>query len=206
MVDKDVDATDKETNINALFSSALDSIVFLPFGYLVDKYRWDLYSKVVDTSDMNCHWTKLRLEIQGVAPPNKRTEEDFDPGSKYHIAANVGYVRYFTARIYEYQFYKAMCLAAGQYVPGDPEKPLHRCNFYGSKEAGEKLVSMLKLGASKPWKEVIEVMTGKPSMDTAPIREYFQPLEDWLKEENKKNGVKVGWKADDHSKYCAKKS
>ena len=163
--------------------------------------------------------------FSGVAPPNLRTEDDFDAGCKYHVASNVGYVRYFTAHIYEFQFYKVLCEVSGQYVPGDPNKPLHRCNFYGilpqtshhlqnikhstipgSKEAGQKLLSMLRLGSSKPWKEVIEVMTGEPKMDTAAFREYFTPLEKWLKEENEKNGVTVGWKVDDFDRFCEAKA
>ena len=150
LLSKDIDATEKETDINILFNMALSRLVFMPFGYLVDKYRWDLYSGWADERNMNCHWVKLRMDIQGdsdtlcyslqtvtnvffsgVAPPNLRTEEDFDAGCKYHVASNVGYVRYFTAHIYEFQFYKVLCEVSGQYVPGDPNKPLHRCNFYG---------------------------------------------------------------------------
>ena len=131
---------------------ALNKLVFMPFGYLVDKYRWDLFSGWADKNDLNCHWVKQRIDIQGesmhiwifnitinmncstslgVAPPNQRSEEDFDPGAKYHVAGNVRYVRYFTAHIYEFQFYRELCLVSGEYVPGDPSKPLHRCNFYG---------------------------------------------------------------------------
>ena len=107
--------------------------------------------------EMNCHWVKLRSEIQGIQPPNMRSEDYFDAGAKYHVAANVGYVRYFTAFVYEFQFYRTLCLISKQYDPNDPKKPLHRCNFYGSKEAGDKLDSMLKLGSSKPWKDAMEV-------------------------------------------------
>jgi len=202
LLSNDVDATEKETEINMLFNMAMEKLVFLPFGYLVDKYRWDLFSGVADEKSMNCHWAKLRMDIQGVAPPNMRTEEDFDAGSKYHVAADAGYVRYFTAHIYEFQFYKALCEVSGQYVPGDPNKPLHRCNFYGSEEAGKKLLSMLELGESKPWKEVMEVMTGEPKMDTAAFREYFKPLEEWLKEENERTGVTIGWKSKDLTEVC----
>lgn len=140
-----------------------------------------------------------------MAPPNKRDETMFDAGAKYHVAANVGYVRYFTAHIYQFQFYKALCLASKQYVPGDPNKPLHRCNFYGSREAGDKLMSMLRLGKSLPWKEVMEVITGEPKMDTGAFREYFKPLEEWLTEENRRNGVHIGWSEDGlYDKFCRK--
>jgi len=189
----DVDIEDEETNINILFDMALQRIAFLPFGYLVDKFRWDVFSGVTSVENMNCHWWKLRHEIQGLKPPSRRSYEDFDAGSKYHVAADVGYVRYFTAFIYEFQFYRALCLKSGMYVPGDPKKPLHRCNFYGSMEAGDKLREMLKLGASKPWKEAMRIMTGQPEMSTDALREYFRPLEAWLKKENRKAKVKVDW-------------
>ena len=204
LLDEDLDDTEKETNINILFNMALSKLVFMPFGYLVDKYRWDLYSGLADEDDLNCHWVKLRLDIQGVAPPNQRGEDSFDAGAKYHVAANVGYVRYFTAHIYEFDFFRAMCLAAKAYDPADPNKPLHRCDFYNSKEAGDLLFKMLQLGSSKPWKEVIEVITGVPEMRTEAFREYFKPLEKWLQEENEKNGVKVGWKVDEYENYCKK--
>ena len=193
LLSDEVDISDKETNINILFNMALAKLVFMPFGYLVDKYRWDLYSGIAKEEDLNCHWAKLRSQIQGVKPPNVRTEDQFDAGSKYHVAGGVGYVRYFTAHIYQFQFYRSLCLVSNQYVPNDPTKPLHHCNFYGSKEAGEKLNSMLKLGSSKPWKEAMAAVTGEPKMDTNAFREYFKPLEDWLIEENQKNGAKVGW-------------
>lgn len=204
LLSNDVDVTDEETNINILFSMALQRLAFMPFGYLVDKYRWDLYSEWATEEEMNCHWVKLRSEIQGIQPPNMRSEDHFDAGAKYHVAANVGYVRYFTAFVYEFQFYRTLCLISNQYDPNDPKKPLHRCNFYGSKEAGDKLDSMLKLGSSKPWKDAMEVMTGQRDMSTDAFREYFKPLEDWLISENKKKNVKVGWKNPPIEKMCKK--
>jgi len=203
LVGEEVDVADEETNINILFDMALERIAFLPFGYLVDKFRWDVYSGVTSKEDMNCHWWKLRNQIQGLEPPSKRSKDHFDPGAKYHVAGDVGYVRYFTAFIYEFQFYRAMCLQSGRYVPGDPKKPLHRCNFYGSVEAGDKLKEMLVLGASRPWKEAMMKMTGQPEMSTKAIREYFEPLEKWLEEQNSAAGVSVGWGATDMSRLCS---
>ena len=204
LLDDKFDVTDKETNINILFNMALDRIAFLPFGYLVDKYRWDLMSGKVSEDDMNCHWHQLRAEIQGIVPPEMRYEDSFDAGAKYHVAADIGYVRYFTAFIYEFQFYKALCLESGQYDPRDPQKPLHLCNFYGNKKAGQLLDSMLKLGSSLPWKSAMRVITGSPDMDTRAIREYFKPLEDWLKAENYKNEIEVGWNNPEVHTYCRK--
>merc|ERR1719410_1987482 len=202
LISPDVDILEKETNINILFDNALERIAFLPFGYLVDKFRWDVYSGVTTKENMNCHWWNLRSKIQGMKPPSVRNNNQFDAGAKYHVAGDVGYVRYFTAFIYEFQFYRELCLASGKYVPGDPKKPLHRCNFYGSREAGDKLKEMLVLGASRPWKEAMMKMTGQPEMSTKAIREYFEPLEKWLEEQNKEAGVTVGWGQTDMSRLC----
>merc|ERR1711970_954039 len=202
LVGEEVDISDEQTNINILFDMALERIAFLPFGYLVDKFRWDVYSGKTSLENMNCHWWKLRNEIQGLKPPGKRSHEQFDAGAKFHVAGDVGYVRYFTAFIYEFQFYRALCLESGQYVPGDPEKPLHRCNFYGSKKAGDKLRGMLKMGASRPWPEAMEKMTGQRKMSTEALMEYFAPLEVWLRNENEKSGVEVGWGTVDVEKVC----
>jgi peptidyl-dipeptidase A len=127
----------------------------------------------------------LREKYQGVAPPVPRREADFDPAAKYHVPANVASTRYFLARILQFQFYRAMCQAAGH------EDPLHQCSFYGSKEAGAKLWKMLSLGASKPWPDALEVMTGQRQMDGNALLQYFEPLQSWLKKQNQ--GQKCGW-------------
>jgi peptidyl-dipeptidase A len=172
-------------DIPLLLHTALDKIAFLPFGLLIDKWRWQVYSGQVTQKHYNIAWWALREKYQGVAPPVARTEEDFDPGAKYHIPGNVPYMRYFLARIYQFQFYRAMCRAAGY------QGPLNRCSVYGSKDAGARLQAMLELGASKPWPEALKVMTGSDKADASAIVEYFQPLLDWLKEQNK--GEKEGW-------------
>ncbi len=173
-------------DIPLLLRTALDKIAFLPFGLLIDKWRWEVFSGQVKPADYNKAWWALREQYQGVAPPVDRTEADFDPGAKAHIPGNTPYARYFLARVYQFQFYRAMCRAAGY------TGPLNRCSFYGSKAAGEKLNSMLELGQSKPWPEALKTMTGEDRADASAMVEYFQPLLDWLKEQNK--GETPGWK------------
>jgi len=168
-----------------LLRTALDKIAFLPFGLMIDKWRWQVFSGEVKPADYNKAWWSLREKYQGVAPPVDRSEADFDPGAKYHIPANTPYTRYFLARIYQFQFYRAMCRAAGY------SGPLNRCSFYGSKAAGEKLEKMLAMGASKPWPEAMKMMTGEDRADASAMVEYFQPLLAWLKEQNK--NAKTGW-------------
>ncbi|MBM4782896.1 MAG: M2 family metallopeptidase [Archangiaceae bacterium] len=172
--------------INVQMKDALEKIAFLPFGRMIDQWRWDVFSGKVPPSKYNEHWWALRLKYQGIAPAGgARDEKYFDPGAKYHIPANVPYMRYFLARILQFQFHRAMCQAAG--YPG----PLHTCSIYGNKEAGAKLKAMLAMGASKPWPDALEAITGQCQMDASALVEYFAPLQAWLTEQNK--GKQCGW-------------
>ncbi|HVG60324.1 MAG TPA: M2 family metallopeptidase [Hyalangium sp.] len=171
--------------INLQLKDALEKVAFLPFGLLIDQWRWDVFSGKTSPADYNKTWWTLREKYQGIAAPVARTESDFDPGAKYHVPANVPYTRYFLARILQFQFHKAMCEAAGF------KGPLHECSIYGNKEVGKRLQAMLELGASKPWQEALFAMTGQRQMDATPLIEYFGPLRQWLQEQNK--GQRCGW-------------
>jgi len=172
-------------NLNPLMMRALDKIAFLPFGLLVDKWRFDVFAGRVKPDQYNQHWWKLRTQYQGVAPPVARSEKDFDPGAKYHVAGNVPYTRYFLATILQFQFHRALCKEAGH------TGPLHTCSIYGSSEAGRRLNEMMKMGLEQPWPEALEALTGEKQMDATAIIDYFQPLLDWLKEQNK--DATCGW-------------
>jgi peptidyl-dipeptidase A len=174
-------------DIDYLLQQALEKVAFLPFGLLVDKWRWEVFSGQVKPADYNKGWWELRTKYQGIAPPIARTEADFDPGAKYHVPGNVPYARYFLARILQFQFQRALCREAGY------TGPLHRCSIYGNKGAGEKLNKMLSMGQSKPWPEALETLTGEKQMDASALADYFAPLKKWLDEQNKANGYPVGW-------------
>jgi peptidyl-dipeptidase A len=174
-----------KAEINLQMKQAIEKISFLPFGLLIDKWRWDVFSGKTPRSQWNQAWWDLRLRYQGIAPPNARTEASFDPGAKYHIPASTPYIRYFLARIYQFQFYRALCQAAGH------QGPLHTCSFFGSKPAGDKLKAMLSLGASKPWPEAMKLITGQERGDAGALLEYFAPLRDFLAQETK--GETCGW-------------
>lgn len=171
---------DQSADIGFLLQRALDKVAFLPFGYLVDQWRWKVYSGEAGPNDYNKVWWDLRAKYQGIAPPVPRSEEDFDAGAKYHVAAGVPYARYFQAAILQFQFHRALCREAG--ITG----PLYQCSIYGNKKAGEKLKQMLAMGLSKPWPEALKAMTGEEKMDATAIIDYFAPLKQWLDEENKK--------------------
>ena len=172
-------------DIPELLKQALDRVAFLPFGLMIDQWRWKVFSGEIAPGDYNKAWWELRLKYQGVAPSVARSEADFDPGAKYHVAGNVPYTRYFLAHILEFQFYRALCRESGY------KGPLNRCTFYGSKEAGAKFNKMLAMGQSKPWPDALEVLTGERQTDGGALLEYFAPLKQWLDAQNK--GKKVGW-------------
>ncbi|XP_039949679.1 angiotensin-converting enzyme [Bactrocera tryoni] len=188
---------DDEARIKQLFLAALDKIVFLPFAFTMDKYRWALFRGEVDKKDWNCAFWKLREEYSGIEPPVVRSEKDFDAPAKYHVSADVEYLRYLVSFIIQFQFYKSACIKAGQYDPTNPELPLDNCDIYGSFEAGQAFKNMLSLGASKPWPDVLEAFNGERTMTGKAIAEYFEPLRVWLEAENKKNNVPIGWTTSD---------
>jgi peptidyl-dipeptidase A len=184
LLEKDkVPGADKDTGL--LLRQAMDKVAFLPFSLIVDKWRWGVFDGSIPTANYNKAWTDLRRQYQGIVPPVERADDRFDPGAKYHIPGNTPYTRYFLARILQFQFYKAACDAAGW------KGPLHRCSFYGNKDVGAKLNAMLEMGASKPWPDALEAFTGSREMSGKAMIEYFKPLMDWLKKQNK--GAKTGW-------------
>ena len=178
-------APDTSRDLGLLLARALEKISFLPFGLVIDQWRWDVFSGAIPPASYNGGWWAKRLKYQGVAPPSARGEQFFDPGAKYHVPANYSYTRYFIAHILQFQFHRELSKIAGCTTP------LHRCSIYGSKEAGQKLEAMLKMGASQPWPEALFALTGSRQMDATAIVDYFAPLKKWLDEQIK--GQKIGW-------------
>ncbi|MBV8859991.1 MAG: M2 family metallopeptidase [Acidobacteria bacterium] len=170
---------DESADVGLLLKSALAKVSFLPFGYLVDQWRWKVFSGEVGPGDYNKAWWDLRAKYQGIAPPAARSEQDFDAGAKYHVAANTPYARYFLAAILQFQFHRAMCRQANF------QGPLHRCSVYNNKEVGARLKKMLEMGRSRPWPEALKELTGEDRMDATAIIDYYAPLKAWLDEQNK---------------------
>ena len=178
-------APDASADTGLLLRGALERLAFLPFGLLVDQWRWQVFSGEITPANYNKAWWDLKLKYQGVAPPSPRGEQFFDPGAKYHVPANTPYTRYFLAQILQYQFHRALAKSAGCTTP------LHRCSIYGNKEAGKRINAMMEMGASKPWPDALEALTGQREMDASAMAEYFEPLKKWLDEQNR--GKKTGW-------------
>lgn len=182
LLDEEPDASQ---DINLLMNSALDKVAFLPFGLMVDKWRWGVFSGDIKPEGYNDAWWDLRRQYQGLSAPMERPADAFDPGAKYHIPGNTPYTRYFLAHILQFQFFKAACDTVGH------EGPLHRCSFYGNEDVGESFKEMLTMGASKPWPDALESFTGTREMDGSAVLEYYAPLMTWLKEQNKDR--ECGW-------------
>ncbi len=175
-----------DADIPYLLRVAMDGVAFLPFGLMVDKWRWQVFSGQVTPEHYNDAWWALVKQYQGLVPPGPRPADAFDPGAKNHVATSVPYARYFLARIYEYQFYRAACRQAGW------KGPLNRCSVYGNKAVGAKFAKMLEMGQSRPWPEALEAFTGEKTIDASAMAEYFAPLNTWLTAQNK--GQTCGWK------------
>jgi peptidyl-dipeptidase A len=178
-------ASDPSKDIGLLLNKALEKVAFLPFGILIDQWRWKVFSGEVPPEKYNQVWWELRQKYQGVAAPVARSESDFDPGAKYHVPANVPYTRYFLAHVLQFQFHRALAQAAGC------KEPLHRCSVFQNKDAGARLNAMMQMGMSRPWPEALKALTGQDKIDATAIVDYFAPLQKWLDEQNK--GKPVGW-------------
>ena len=178
-------APDASADTGLLLKTTLERLAFLPFGLIVDQWRWQAFAGQITPANYNRAWWDLKLRYQGVAPATPRGEEFFDPGAKYHVPANTPYARYFLAQVLQFQFHRALAKTAGCTTP------LHRCSIYGSREAGAKLKAMLELGASKPWPDALEALTGQRQMDATAMADYFAPLKTWLDQQNR--GKKIGW-------------
>ena len=178
-------APKSESDLGMLMKMALDRVAFLPFGLMIDQWRWKVFNGEISEDQYNKGWWQLRNKYQGVKSPVAISENNFDPGAKYHIPAGVPYTRYFLAHILEFQFHRELCKTAGN------KDALHKCSIYGNKEAGAKLTKMLEMGASKPWQDALEVVANSREMDATAVIDYFAPLKSWLDEQNKNRDC--GW-------------
>lgn len=181
----DQTAMSEQAVINAQMRMALAKVAFLPFGLMIDRWRWGVFDGSIAPENYNAAWWELKAKYQGVAPAQARGEDFFDPGAKYHVPGNTPYTRYFLSHILQFQFYKALCDAAGH------TGPLYQCNFAGNAEAGKRFWAMLAAGSSQPWQKTLKELTGGEQMDAAPVLEYFAPLNAWLEKQNQ--GRDCGW-------------
>jgi len=174
-----------DTEINFLLRMALSRVAMLSYAYVLEKWRYQAFRGDVKPSQYNTRYWELREKCQGVKAPVIRDRENFDPGAKFHVAANIPYSRYFLSAIIQFQLHAALCRSK-QHVATP-----HTCDIYGSLAAGRRLKTVLSLGASRPWPEVMKIITGYRDIRADKIIEYFRPLMAWLRQENR--GHSIGW-------------
>ncbi|XP_051171551.1 angiotensin-converting enzyme-like [Leptopilina boulardi] len=198
-------STDNKTTINYLFQMALQKIVVLPYSIVLDLHRWNIFKKRYDVSKFNCEWWKLREELQGISPPVERGKNNYDPASKFHIIANKPYISYFVSTIQQFQLFKAVCIMADEYdqeKSRNSSKGLHNCDFSGNKEVGEVLKYTMSMGSSISWQRIMQMATDENKLSAKPLLEFFQPLMDYLQNENRKNKQYIGWIKSNNNNLC----
>ena len=182
-------APDPSKDIGLLLQKALDKVAFLPFGLLIDQWRWKVFSGEDHAGRATTQaWWELRAEVPGRRAARRRAaRRTSTPARSTTSPANVPYTRYFLADILQFQFHRALC--EGRRLQG-PAATAARST--ATRRPGERLNAMLAMGAEPA------VARGARGADRASARwtrprscDYFAPLQKWLDEQNK--GKPVGW-------------
>ena len=168
-----------------LLNSALDQIVFMPWSAgVMASWEHDFYEGNLSTNELNQHWWQYVEKYQGVAPPEPRGEEFCDPATKTHINDNPAeYYKYAIAFAIKYQLHMHI---AKNMLHEDPRNS----NFYGNKEVGAFLYNIMKVGATRDWRQLVKEATGE-DLSARAMLEYYEPLLKYLQEQNK--GREAGW-------------
>lgn len=185
LLPKEAEGTDQ---VPFLLDTALDgaSLVFLPFSAgTMTRFERDFYGgKIGD--DLNGAWWGVVGECQGIAPPSPRGEEFCDPATKTHINDDAAqYYDYAIGTVIKFQLHDHI---ARNILKQDPRE----CNYYGNREVGDFLRSILEVGATKDWNVVLKEATGE-GLSARAMVDYFEPLKAWLEERN--DGREIGWEA-----------
>ncbi|XP_075170478.1 angiotensin-converting enzyme-like [Haematobia irritans] len=185
---KDFKFTEK-TLMNRLFRMGIHTILNIPEFYVQSKIVSELLKGTVDMDTVNKRYWKLMEDYAGVEPPSDREEGSIDFPYKFYLDVEENHqTKKFVSEILGYQFYKALCQKSGD------QGQLHNCDFYGNKDVGNVLKSMMSLGSTKSFKDVIsKILTDNTSLCANPLVEYYTPILDWVKTLNEQNKVKIGW-------------
>jgi len=165
--------------MQALMFEALSNVVFIPFATgLMTMFEKGLYESTITPEEYNKTWWELKLKYQGIVPPEERGEEYNDAASKTHINNDPAqYYDYAISNIILFQLHNHI---AKNILHQDP----HATNYFGSKEVGEFIWSILEKGSTGDWREVMKDKTGN-DLSAQAMLEYFDPLMIWLQEQNK---------------------
>ncbi|XP_059506424.1 angiotensin-converting enzyme 2 [Stegostoma tigrinum] len=179
-----------EIDINFLLKQALTIVGTLPFTYMMEQWRWEMFRGNIPKDQWMKRFWEMKRKIVGVVEPLLHDETYCDPAALYHVSNDYSFIRYYTRTIYQFQFHEALCKVAGH------KGELHKCAITNSNKAGKKLSDMLKLGKSESWTRALEKIANQTRMNSAPLLKYFDPLYTWLKKNNADNHRRVGWDTD----------
>jgi len=186
---------DDERSLNRIFRLGVHTLLQIPFYYIHERIWTDLLDGWVTLDNANCKYWEYMLEYMGVDPPSDRTNINLDFGYRFyeHLDERKPHSAKFVSEILGYQFYKGLCEISGQYRKNDPNLVLQNCDFFGSVEAGDALKEIMRSGAKRPWYDIITPVTGTRKLDAEALLEFYEPLYQWLRENNIRHRTPVGW-------------
>ncbi|XP_043654832.1 angiotensin-converting enzyme [Drosophila teissieri] len=177
--------------MSRLFRMAIHTILSIPLYYVHTKVMHDLLNDTVDMDTVNKHYWRLMEQHAGIEAPSDRSEGAIDFPYKFYVNIDQSFqTQKFISEILGYQFYREFCKKS--FSSG----PLHNCDFFGSSVVGNDLRSMMSLGSTKPWKQVVgKILPNNTGLSSLALLEYYQPVLDWLNKYNKDANSKIGWTA-----------
>lgn len=174
-----IDSNAETDEVQALLKEALNSVVFMFFSSgTMSHFEKALYVDSLSPDQFNTRWWELAKQYQGIVPPSERGENYCDAATKTHINDDPAqYYDYALSYVILYQLHNHI---AKNILKQDPRAT----NYYGKKEIGDFMKNIMYPGASKDWRTVLKESTGE-ELNAKAMLEYFDPLVNWLKEQNK---------------------
>ncbi len=169
---------DESADLGYLMELALSTIANLPYKLAVTRWQKEVAFGEISADDYNKRWWELREHYQGITAPAARHHSGFDAAAAPGVVSNQNQVARFIAEVLGFQFYQSLCDLAGK------QNKLSRCSFYGSKAIGAKLQASLESGSSRPWYEVMSIISGQSTLEGKAVTHYFKPLQDYLDKQN----------------------
>ena len=172
----------KDAKINdtlMLLKEALEYVVHIPWGSgTMTEFEYNLYAKNLSPAQYNKLWWELAKRFQGIEPAFPRGEKFCDAATKTHINDD-------PAQYYDYSMSNVLLFQFHQHIAQDILKQdPHATNYWGNKEIGNFLQTVMKPGASVDWREHLKKSIGQ-DFSAKPMLEYFKPLMAYLQKINK---------------------
>jgi peptidyl-dipeptidase A len=174
-----ISGTQQTDQMQQLLKEALNYVVFMPWSAgVMTRFEHDLYVNNLPPDRWNARWWELTRQYQGIAPPATRGEQFADALTKTHINDDPGqYYDYALSFAILFQLHNHIARTILGQDPRDTD-------YFGNRNVGQFLHALMAPGASRPWREVLRETTGQ-ELDAQAMVEYFAPLYDWLREQNR---------------------